>query len=179
MDAVRSLGPDVSIDDLASHVGVSKPVLYSEFGDKHGIADAIAVHLAHGVEAEVLSKVEIAPGIDIESAIRAVIEGLIDLVVREPQLYGFIVRAIRVSDHGFLDNALVRVIHRRAAILVGLVAPGAADEMVTVLTDGLFGFVFASIESWYEGRPTSRDALVNALTVVIRNGIRAVADELA
>lgn len=179
MAAVRDHGPDVSIDDLADHVGVSKPVLYSEFGDKNGIADAIAVYLAQAIERDVLATVDIREGFDIEATIRTVIDGLIDLVVREPELYGFIVRAIRISDRGFLDNALVRVIHRRATILVGLIAPGASDEMVTVLTDGLFGFVFASIESWYDSRPTTRDELVQALTVVIRNGIQAVTDELA
>lgn len=179
MDAVRDRGADVSIDDLATHVGVSKPVLYSEFGDKKGIADAIAVHLAEGIEREVMATIDIRPGFDIESGIRVVIGSLVDLVVSEPELYAFIVRSIRISDRGLLDNALVRAIHQRARLLVAMIAPGASNELVQVLSDGLFGFVFGSIESWYETRPTDRDVLVEALTVVIRNGIQAVTDDLA
>lgn len=179
MDAVRELGPEVSIDDLASHVGVSKPVLYSEFGDKTGISDAIAVYLAEGIEREVLSTIDIRRGFDIEPGIRVVLGSLVDLVTSEPELYAFIVRSIRASDRGLLDNALVRAIHDRARLLIALIAPGASNEMVEVLSDGLFGFVFGSIESWYEKRPTPKDELVQALTVVIRNGIRAVTDELA
>lgn len=178
MDAVRQLGPEVSIDDLAAHVGVSKPVLYSEFGDKTGISDAIAVHLAEGVERSVLAAVEIRRGFDIEKAIRVVIGGLIDLIVDEPELYAFIVRSIRSSDRGILDNALVRAIHERVRILIAVIAPGASNEVVEVLSDGLFGFVFGSIESWYDNRPMPKDDLVQALTVVIRNGIQAVTDEL-
>lgn len=178
MDAVRRLGPEVSIDDLAAHVGVSKPVLYSEFGDKNGIADAIAVHLAEGIERGVLAVVEIRPGFDIEQAIRVIIGSLVDLVVDEPELYAFIVRSIRSSDRGILDNALVRAIHKRARVLIAVIAPGASNEVVGVLSDGLFGFVFGSIESWYHARPMPKDDLVHALTVVIRNGIQAVTDEL-
>lgn len=178
MDAVRELGPEVSIDDLAAHIGVSKPVLYSEFGDKTGISDAIAVHLAEGIEREVLSTVDVRQPFDIELATRVVITSLVDLVVREPELYAFIVRSIRSSDRGLLDNALVRAIHKRARVLVALIAPDASNEMVEVLSDGLFGFVFGSIESWYGTRPTPKDELVHALTVVIRNGIQAVTDDL-
>ena len=42
MEALRTHGRDASLVEMASVAGVSKPVLYDEFGDKQGVADAIA-----------------------------------------------------------------------------------------------------------------------------------------
>ncbi|MBK6967546.1 MAG: TetR/AcrR family transcriptional regulator [Candidatus Microthrix sp.] len=50
MGAVRAGGGDISVADIADSAEVSKPVLYAEFGDKNGIADAISVVLADIVE---------------------------------------------------------------------------------------------------------------------------------
>lgn len=179
MQGVRDAGPDISIDDLAQAAGVSKPVLYDEFGGKLGIADAIALVLAEDLEFTVLTELSGTDGFDIDLTIRSAIDSLIDIIVREPELYSFLVRSIRVSDRGFLDNALVRVVRDRATTIVGLVAPDAPATHVAVLTDGLFGFVFAAVESWQETREPQRDELVRALSIVIRRGVQAVADELS
>ena len=38
-------GPSTSIGDIAAAAGVSKPLIYETFGDKAGLADAIAADL--------------------------------------------------------------------------------------------------------------------------------------
>lgn len=172
MEAVRTRGADVSVDELARVAGVSKPVLYSEFGDKRGVADAIAVSLAHQLEARVAADLAGGP-IDIPAVVRATVEALVELIDTEPELYEFIVRSIRSSDRGFLDNGLVRVIQQRFEVLVGLLLPGLDRVRVRVLTDGLFGFGFAAVESWTSHRELSRDELVVALSAVIQAGIEA------
>lgn len=180
MQALRDGGPDLSIDDLANAAGVSKPVLYDEFGGKLGIADAIALVLAEDLEFTVLNEIAAhEDGFDIDLVIRSAIDSLIAIIVREPELYAFLVRSIRVSDRGFLDNALVRVVRDRASMIIGLAAPDAPVEHVAVLTDGLFGFVFAAVESWQETHEPDRDELVRALSTVIRRGLQALADELS
>lgn len=179
MQCLREHGPDVSMDDLAAAAGVSKPVLYDEFGGKLGIADAIAVVLAEDVERQAIEAVTRREGFDIEVVIRTVIDAIADVMVDEPELYAFLVRSLRASDRGFLDNALVRVVDERAAVVIGLVAPDVPDEHVAVLTDGLFGFVFGAVESWHERREPSREELARSLTIVIRRGIEAIADELS
>jgi AcrR family transcriptional regulator len=174
MDAVRTHGADLSIDELAAAAGVSKPVLYDEFGGKLGIADAIAVVLAEEVERQVLATLAGAGAFDIAVAVRGVVDGLVTLIDGEPELYAFLVRSIRSSDRGFLDNALVRVVHERASLLVGMIAPGVAPEKVEVLTDGVFGFLFGAVESWQATRRLDREALVTTLAVVIEEGFRAL-----
>lgn len=179
MTAVRRQGPEASIDDMAAAAGVSKPVLYDEFGDKLGIADAVALVLAERVERSVLDRLagdgDGSVSLDITSAITAIVEALIDLIEREPELYGYVVRSIRTSDRGFLDNALVRAIHERALLLVGLLAPGVQRPELRILTDGVFGFVLGAVESWQETRELSKERLVATLSAVIGAGLAAVA----
>ena len=179
MQGSRDRGADISIDHLAVTAGVSKPVLYDEFGGKVGIADAIALVLAEDLELSVLEEIPTAGGFDVDATIGSVIDSLIGIIVREPELYAFIVRSIRVSDRGFLDNALVRVVRDRATMIIGLVAPDAPASRVAVLTDGLFGFVFAAVESWQETREPDREELVRALSTIIRRGVQAVAEDLS
>src|SRR5437016_10148188 len=102
MDAIREQGPDISIDELAAAAGVSKPVLYDEFGGKLGIADALAVVLAQNVERNVMKRLASGPTIDAETAVRLAITSLINLIVDEPNLYAFLVRSMRSTDRGFL-----------------------------------------------------------------------------
>jgi AcrR family transcriptional regulator len=178
IEAIRTGGPDLSLEEMAAAAGVSKPVLYDEFGGKLGLADAIAVVLADQVQATVVQHLLTAGTFDISHAVRAVVDALITLIDDEPQLYAFIVRSIRSSDRGFLDNALVRVIHERASMLVNVVAPGVEPDALRVLTDGVFGFVFAAVESWMTTRLPARDELVDTLALVIREGLRAAAGQL-
>ncbi|MGB6040394.1 MAG: helix-turn-helix domain-containing protein, partial [Gordonia sp. (in: high G+C Gram-positive bacteria)] len=43
IDAVRALGPDAGMDDIARHIGVSKTVLYRYFADKNDLAAAVTL----------------------------------------------------------------------------------------------------------------------------------------
>jgi AcrR family transcriptional regulator len=174
--AIRSKGPDLSIEDIAGAAGVSKPVLYDEFGGRLGIADAIAVVVAEDLEGKVLAELTESGATDLGAAIRGVIQALVDLVGDEPELYVFLVRAIRSPERGLLDNALLTVMHERAAQLVGFIAPGVPEAHLRVLTDGLFGFVLAAVESWHEHGQPPKEALVDTLSHVIRTGFASVAD---
>jgi AcrR family transcriptional regulator len=39
---IRRSGPGVSMDEIASEAGVTKPILYRHFGDKDGLYEALA-----------------------------------------------------------------------------------------------------------------------------------------
>ncbi len=171
MGAVRTYGPDVSIEDMADAAGVSKPVLYSEFGGKLGVVDAIALVLADGVERTVVASLAATGVVDADGVISAIVAALISLIEDEPQLYGFFVRSIRTSDRGFLDNALVRVIHERVALVVGYLAPELPKDELSILTDGVFGFVFAVVESWLPTKKPDRERLVRTISAIIRAGL--------
>jgi AcrR family transcriptional regulator len=173
--AIRAQGPDVSIDDLAAAAGVSKPVLYDEFGGRIGLADAIAVVVAEQLEQKVLAELSTGLAFDLGVAVRVVVGALVNLIDDEPELYVFLVRSMHTADRGFLDNALVRVIHERAATLVAIIAPGIPKAHLRVLTDGLFGFVFGAVESWQATKKPKKSVLIDTLSEVIGTGFAGVA----
>jgi AcrR family transcriptional regulator len=177
IDALRTGGADQSLEDIATTVGVSKPVLYDEFGGRLGLADAVAVVLAAQVEQTVLDAVTSAGSFSVGSAIHAVVEALVDLIEHEPELYTFLVRSVRTSDRGFLDNALVRVIHERTSALLGGITKGIDEDELALLVDGVYGFVFASVESWQLTQRPSRDRMVALIASMIELGLRALSDE--
>jgi AcrR family transcriptional regulator len=175
IEAVRHHGSDVSMSEIATVAGVSKPVLYDEFGDKLGVADAVAVHLAEGVERELLEQLTQRGSFDVTIAVDVLIESLVTLIDGEPELYGFLVRSIRTSERGLLDHALVRVIQERAAALLGGLLPGATPRELRILTDGWFGFVLAAVESWQRDKTLDRDEFVALLSSVLRAGFAGAA----
>lgn len=176
MEAIRQHGPGVSIDDIAASAEVSKPVLYGHFGDKLGLADAIAVTIAEAATDHTTAVLEDEGSIDLRVAMGAIVGSLVDLVEDEPEIYGFLVRTIRTGERGFFDNALVEVIRERGGRLAVLAGPDADPDMLGVLVDGAFGFLFFAIESWQLTRTPPRDELVDVLSQVVVAGFSAAAD---
>jgi AcrR family transcriptional regulator len=182
IEAIRTYGADQSLDELAGRLGVSKPVLYDVFGSRAGLADAIAVELADRVQPLVLEMLG-PPHPDgtydagVDRIIEVVVESLIALVEREVQLYLFVVVAIGGERRGLLDNALVQVVHERIRPVIEVAAPTLSADEHTVLTDGIYGFVLATLESWQTTGAPSRDAVARMLSTVIREGLHAVAGE--
>ena len=174
MAAIRRVGPEVSVDEMALQAGVSKPVLYAEFGDKHGIAEAIAVELVERSERALMDELSRTGTIDMTLALRMGIERFIDIVTEAPHVYGFIVRSIRSNDKGLLDNALVRILQARFVLVAGILAPDADPDLLPVLAHGTFGFVVGSVESWLESQALERDQLIDSLVAVLASGLRAV-----
>ena len=181
IEAVRAHGADQSLEELAGRLGVSKPVLYDTFGSRAGLADAVAVELADRMQAVVLDMIgpPQADGsfdVTVDRIIEVVVEGLVGLVEREDQLYLFVVVAMGGERRGLLDNALVQVVHERIRPVIEVASPTLSADEHTVLTDGIYGLVLATLESWQTTGAPSRDAVVRMLSTVIREGLHAVAD---
>jgi len=174
--AVRRAGPDASVDEMAAEAGVSKPVLYAEFGDKQGIADAIAVELVERGERAFMAGVAEQEGLELAPALRLAVDAFFDIVTGDPAIYGFIFRSIRGSDQGLLDNALVRSLGRRFELLARVFAPEASPDLLRVLAHGTFGFMIGALESWLPTRPPPRDELIDRIVLVLASGLAALRD---
>lgn len=172
--AIRRIGPDASVDEMAAEAGVSKPVLYAEFGDKYGIADAIAVEIVERSERDLLAEITRTGTIEMATALRLGVEGFFDIVTGEPAIYGFIFRSIRTNDKGLLDNALVRSLQARFELVAGMLVPDADPEVLRVMAHGTFGFMIGAIESWLGSQAPPRDELIDSIVLVLANGLQAI-----
>ena len=176
MAAIRLHGSSVSVENIAAHAGVSKPVIYAEFGDKAGIADALALERAQQMERSLIAELAGEP-LDTSMAVQLGANALIGLLVDEPEVYGFIVRSMRASDRGVLDNPLVRTLHDRVQMLISLLAPDADKAMVSVVTDGMFGFIFAMVESWQVAREPSQEEVVRMIVQLVQQGFATISGQ--
>lgn len=172
-EAVRRHGPETSVEEMASQAGVSKPVFYSEFGDKYGIADAMAVALVENGERQLMAELEQAGTIDLGRALRLAVEGFFEVVTADPDVYGFIFRSIRSGDSGLLDNALMRSLQARFEVVAGVLAPDADPAVVRFLAHGTFGFIISAIESWEATRTPDREVALDLVVAVLANGLLA------
>lgn len=173
--AIRRVGPEASVDEMAAEAGVSKPVLYAEFGDKHGIADAIAVEIVEGSERDLLGEITRTGSIDLSLALRLGVEGFLDIVTGEPAIYGFIFRSIRSNDKGLLDNALVRSLQARFELVAGMLVSDADPDLLRVMAHGTFGFMIGAIESWLGAQTPPRAELIDNIVHVLASGLQSIA----
>lgn len=179
MDAVRSGGGDQSLDEIAARLGVSKPALYDTFGSRTGLADAMALALAERTEAFVVERFgpPLADGtydVSVERVIELIVTALVALVEQEPELYRFITSALSGDRGGMLDNSLVAVVRERIRPVTELATPALGPAQHAVLTDGMYGLVLATLESWQSDATLDRDEVVGLLTALITHGLRAI-----
>jgi AcrR family transcriptional regulator len=175
--AIRLHGSGVSVENIASHAGVSKPVIYAEFGDKAGLADALALERAQQMERSLIAGLAAGDPLDTTAAVQLGASALIGLLVDEPEVYGFIQRSMRSSDRGVLDNPLVRLLHDRVEMLISLLAPDADKAMVSVVTDGMFGFIFAMVESWQVAQAPSQEEVVHVIVRLVQQGFTTISGQ--
>ena len=169
--AIRRLGPDVSMDELAAEAGMTKPILYTHFGDKSGLAAALAERWVADLAPVILDAFmdEKVP----RATVRAGIDAFIAFVEREPDLYRFLVRGFAGAERSFVEQHLVNGFGLQLAqvLRTGLRALGTDTGPAEVWAFAILGAVFAGAE-WWLVRPTmTRDDLVDYLTALVWGGL--------
>ncbi|HEY2214922.1 MAG TPA: TetR/AcrR family transcriptional regulator [Acidimicrobiales bacterium] len=174
VEAITEFGPEVSIDQIAKVAGVSKPILYTEFGGKNGMVDAIAEVLAEQVTDMTFTRFSPGTSVTFEEAINVTIDVIVTLIDENPHLYAFLIRNIRVSERGLLENALVRVIHEGAWMVIGLLNAEVDADQLAVVLDGVIGFVFTAVESWLVSRKPDKDQFVDLVATSVSAAVLAL-----
>jgi len=176
IEVIRTDGPDPTLDDLAAGVGMTKPVLYDEFGSRLGIADAIAKHLTSQLENGVATRLSAAQPFGTDLFIYTITDAFLALVVDDAELYEFIVRAYTNDGRGLLNNPIVQVLHDHVEPLVRSMSNVGGEEL-RILIDGLYGFVLAAIESWKAQPQLSRETIVVMITSILHQALVTVASD--
>lgn len=144
--AVRRDGARVSMDDVAHEAGLTKPVLYTHFGDKAGLGAAIAAHVGDTLAGEIGRALD--PTVAPRAQIRAAVSAFVRWVRAEPALFDFLVNA----PSGTHPKADVLGITRRVAAEI---TPGTAALLqlhgrdpahAAELANGIVGFMYLAVE---------------------------------
>ncbi|SDO48508.1 transcriptional regulator, TetR family [Nocardioides szechwanensis] len=173
--AIDTHGPDVSMAQIASEAGVSKPVLYRYFADKHELHAAVGQWGAD----EVLRRVVPAMLADgpVRDKFAGAIDGYLSMIEEHHQLFVMLVRHRPGGDP--LADGKVKIVstlaHFLSETLRGL---GLDDSGAEVWAQGIVGSGLAIGEWWLETRTMTREQVGGYLSSFAWHSMEGTAREL-
>ena len=170
---IQRRGVAVSMDEIASEAGITKPVLYRHFGDKDGLYQALTERYVDELKTTLKPATKASEPRD---RLAAAIDAYLAYVEREPERYRFLLHASeRPRTAGTVADFRRRHIAecaftaednlRRAGI-----DPGFAEPWAQCVS----GMVRAAGTSWLEARSLPRDRLVDYLTTILWEGFSSL-----
>ena len=163
------------MDVIAAEAGVTKPIVYRHFGDRVGLASALAEQFGAALVAQLDEA--LAQDLPPEQLLRATIDAYLAFVERDPQLYSFLVG--RLGDHVGTDvtNGLVSQVGKRVALVLGeqLRNLGIDSGPSEPWAFGIVGMVHLAGDWWLERHTMTRARLVDDITALLWHGLGGLA----
>ena len=173
---IRQRGAGASMDELAAEAGVTKPILYGHFGDRAGLASALAENFVNQVAGK-LAAAFVAGGTP-EEQLRQSLDAFVGFVEEDPHVYQFIVReAVNAASTGKAPSiARLRVFDALGTLITSgltyqLRQDGRDPERAEPIAFATMGMVFGAAEWWLDRRTISRAELVGILGDLLWNGM--------
>ncbi len=176
MRAIRQHGPDVTMEDIASEAGVSKPILYRHFADKGDLYMAVSDAATARLRTALLSGLDATA--DPRTLLRLMIETYLTFIDEEPELYRFVVR------RSFTDRPVPRdPVTTNAALMSDALATIFADRLRSLRMDpggaqtwayAGVGMVQAAGDWWLQHRTLPREELRDYLLMMAWGALDAI-----
>ena len=176
VDAIRRHGPHVSMEDLARQAGVTKPILYRNFGHRDGLTAALATRFADGLQHTLITAM--GSGTDARETLVKTIDAYLSFVERDPEVYRFLVRHLTASPDGDEELSVgnfLRQVGNQVAVVVGeqmraaKVDSGGAEP----LAHGIVGMVHAAGDWWLERQTMPKERVVQYVVDLLWGGMAA------
>ncbi|HET9548265.1 MAG TPA: TetR/AcrR family transcriptional regulator [Desertimonas sp.] len=172
IDVIRREGADVTMEEMATAGGISKPILYRHFVDRDGLVAAITEKALVEIGEMLDTKLRAARSDQPPDSIRATIDACFDYIDADPQLYRFIVNANSSRGNEVTTAFNDRMAERIAESLADrLVERGLDPSPAAVWGRAIVGMVQNTAAWWIGGAGISRDDVVGALTDLVWVGI--------
>jgi AcrR family transcriptional regulator len=176
VEAVRRVGPELAVDDVARSAGVSKTVIYRYFHDKDELVDAVLDRIAQQILLPRLLGELTSAHPDVRTALRSVVAAFVSLIEDEPQLYRFgYAQAGRAGRADLVADA-ERIVGQALEdhLRTRLADAGRPTEPATTWAYGVVGMVQLAAHRWSDTRHESSTELVDHLTELAYGGLGAL-----
>ncbi|WP_024332816.1 TetR/AcrR family transcriptional regulator [Gordonia hirsuta] len=175
IDAVRELGPDCGMDEIARSLGVSKTVLYRYFADKNDLAAAVTESF---IQVTLLPRLTetLTEELDDYELVRAVISVYVHTVDAEPNVYRYCLH----SENGRHSVAAAAAAHRiftesiESTLRSRLAARDAETAGSRTWALAIVGSVEQSVDRWLTEQWVTADRLIDELAMLVWGGVVAV-----
>jgi AcrR family transcriptional regulator len=170
---VRRTGTEVSMDEIASEAGITKPILYRHFGDKEGLYEALARRYVDELTSALRP---VAATRNARERLAAGIDAYLSYIEREPERYRFLLGA---AEWPRGSEVVGDFRHRQVADCAfaageNLRRAGLDPEIGELWANCVSGMVRSAGIWWLESRSMSRASLVEYLTALLWEGVPAL-----
>ena len=172
--AIRELGPNATMEQLAKAGGVTKPILYRHFGDRDGLIQAIAARFSTDLLTSVTTP--LAADSDARDLLRSTVDSYVSFIERDPNLYRFMMQQQPERVDGLASmGSLIDLIARQVAQVAGerLREAGRDSGAAVPWAYGIIGLVHQAGDWWVDDQTMTRETLVNYLVSLLWDGLAA------
>jgi AcrR family transcriptional regulator len=165
IEAIRRQGRNLSMDEIAAEIGVSKTVLYRYFVDKNVLTTAVMMRFTQTTLIPNMAAA-LSSNLDGYDLTREVIRVYVETVAAEPEPYGFVMSNSSGSNKVVADSEriiarMIAVMLRRRMNEVGIDTGGAEPWAYLIV-----GGVQLATHSWMSNPRMSPDDLIDYLTML-------------
>lgn len=166
LDAIRRLGSDVSMDEIATEIGVSKTVLYRYFVDKNDLTTAVMMRFT---QTTLIPNMAGALSTNLEGfdLTREVIRVYVETVAAEPEPYRFVMANNSAGKSKVIANS-EQIIARMLALMLRRRMKGVGMDTsgVEPWAYMIVGGVQLATHSWMSNPRMGADELIDYLTMM-------------
>jgi AcrR family transcriptional regulator len=173
IEAIRAIGPGVTMEQLATAGGVTKPILYRHFGDRDGLISAVAEVFA----TDVLDRVQGSLGAESgpRDLLVSTVDSYVSFIERDPHLYRFLIQHIAAKSQAATlpMNGLIDQISRSVALVIGeqLRSFGIDSGPAEPWAYGIVGMVHQAGDWWLDHQTMPRARLVEYIASLLWDGL--------
>ena len=176
LEAVRRRGSNVSMDEIAAEIGVSKTVLYRYFVDKNDLTTAVMMRFAQTTLIPNMASA-LSSNLDGFELTREIIRVYVDTVAAEPEIYPFVFANSSASKSKAIADSEQIIARMLAVVLRRRMAHAGMD------TGGVDAFAFHTVggvqlatHSWMSNRRMSAEQLIDYLTLLSWGALRGAVE---
>ncbi|SIR92806.1 TetR/AcrR family transcriptional regulator [Williamsia sterculiae] len=172
LSAVRELGPDIGMDEIAGHIGVSKTVLYRYFTDRNDLNTAAMIRF---IEVSLLPQITemLTDDVDDFSLTKRAIAGYVNAVADDRAIYSFVTS----------NNAGPAALADSEKLVAQLVMYAMTDRLlerdmdtagVETWSYALVGAIRLATHWWMVEEQLTAEQLIDHLTIMVWGAIHGV-----
>jgi len=171
--AIRRIGPQASMEELAAEAGITKPILYSHFGDRAGLADALAERTADLLINTLGDSLDEAAQMgDPHGVVTKAFEAFCSFIESEPSIYRFLVRTSLDEPNPVSSRLVTQIASRISSHLErAMKAAGVDPSPAEPWGFAIVGMGFVAAEWWLDRRSMTKEQLIDHLTNLVWGGL--------
>ncbi|OKH83907.1 TetR family transcriptional regulator [Mycobacterium sp. ST-F2] len=176
LEAVRRRGSNVSMDEIAAEIGVSKTVLYRYFVDKNDLTTAVMMRFAQTTLIPNMASA-LSSNLDGFELTREIIRVYVDTVAAEPEIYPFVFANSSASKSKAIADSEQIIARMLAVVLRRRMAHAGMD------TRGVDAFAFHTVggvqlatHSWMSNPRITAPELIDYLTMLSWSALRGIVE---